>query len=107
MLNIEPSTTGLKPIVIENVRSVFSKYPQIDEVILFGSRAKGNYKPYSDIDLALRGRSLNLSIQQKIEQQLDDLLLPQKIDLSIYHKITDGDLLNHIDRMGLVFYRNS
>ncbi len=105
MLNIKASNIGLKPAVIENVRAVFSGFPQIEEVILFGSRAKGTYKPYSDIDLTLRGSKVDLSIQQKIELQLDDLLLPQKIDLSIYDKIADSSLLAHIDRLGLVFYR--
>ncbi len=47
---------------------------------------------------------MNLSTLLKIENELDDLLLPYKIDLSIFHKIEDLDLIEHINRVGIVFY---
>ena len=82
----------------------FSKYPQIEKATLYGSRAKGNYRNGSDIDLTLKGEALTLSILSKVETELDDLLLPYKIDLSIHHKIENPDLLEHMDRVGIVFY---
>ncbi|MFK5927177.1 MAG: nucleotidyltransferase domain-containing protein [Desulfuromusa sp.] len=96
--------TGLNPEVLERMKAVFSKYPQISEVVLYGSRAKGNYHPGSDIDLTLKGDQLNLRILNKISNELDDLLLPYTIDLSIYSQIENQDLLDHIDRIGQVFY---
>ena len=72
---------------------------------MYGSRAKGNYRNGSDIDLTLIGKKLDLSKQFIIETELDDLLLPYKIDLSIYHKIENQDLIDHIKRVGSLFYK--
>ncbi len=80
---------------------VFSKHIQIIKVILYGSRAKGNFKPGSDIDLTLVAPQMNLSELLKIENELDDLLLPYKIDLSLIHHIDNQDLLDHISRVGI------
>lgn len=95
---------GLREEVIEQVRSVFSKYPQIEQAVLYGSRAKGNYRNGSDIDLTLKGRDLNLSIISQINLELDDLLLPYTFDICVYHHIGNPDLIEHIERVGLVFY---
>jgi type I restriction enzyme S subunit len=98
------TNTGLDQQAISKINDVFRLFPEINEVILYGSRAMGNFKPYSDIDLTLKGKGLDLSIQQKIETQLDDLLLPYKIDLSIFHQIQNQDLVDHISRVGKKFY---
>ena len=97
---------GLKPHTIKAIQGVFAKYPDIDKAILFGSRAKGNYRNGSDIDLTLVGNNLTLSQQFAIETAFDDLLLPYKIDLSIFHKIENQDLIDHINRVGITFYEN-
>ena len=96
---------GLKQEIIEKILALFSQYAEIDEVVLYGSRAKGNYKPGSDIDLSLKGTSLNLHILNKINLSIDDLLLPYTFDLSIYNHITNPDLLAHIARVGKTFYK--
>lgn len=95
---------GLKDTTIQKIQQVLAGFPQVEKAILYGSRAKGNYKPASDIDLTLVGPQLNLTIQHKLEWQLDDLLLPYKIDLSILHQISNPDLVDHINRAGVVFY---
>jgi uncharacterized protein len=95
---------GLKNIEIEKINKVFSKYPEVKETILYGSRAKGNFKPYSDIDFTVKGDNINFSIISKIEDDLDDLLLPFKIDLSIFRQISNPDLVEHINRVGKIFY---
>ncbi len=94
---------GLKPKHIDAINQCFAQYPQIEQVIIYGSRAKGNYKIGSDIDLTIEG-DLDYNSLLKLENQLDDLLLPYKIDLSLKHKITNPDLLEHIERVGKVFY---
>ena len=104
MLQSELDNIGLKNAAIEKIRAVFDLHPEVKKVILFGSRAKGNFKPYSDIDLTLVGTELNLTIQQKIESELDDLLLPYKFDLSIYHQIQNKALIEHIQRVGKPFF---
>ena len=95
---------GLKEITIQQINSVLTQYNEVEKAVLYGSRAKGNYRNGSDIDLTLIGIGLDLSLIFKIENQLDDLLLPYKIDLSILEKIENPDLIEHINRIGVVFY---
>jgi len=96
---------GLKTETINAIQEVFTNYPEVEKSILYGSRAKGNYRPGSDIDLTLLGEKLTLTILQKIENELDDLLLPYKIDLSVFHQIGNPDLVAHIESVGQVFYQ--
>lgn len=97
---------GLKQKDIDSINSVFNQYQEITKATIYGSRAKGNYRNGSDIDLTLTGDNLDLTTLFKIETQLDDLLLPYKIDLSIFHKIENPDLVEHIRRVGIIFYDN-
>jgi len=80
---------------------VFKTYSGVDQVVLYGSRAIGNYKEGSDIDLCLLGENLTLDEQFAIESDIDDLLLPYKIDLSIYKYIKNKKLIDHIDNAGI------
>lgn len=96
---------GLKLSAIEQVKHVFAGHPEIEQVILYGSRAKGTHDDGSDIDLCMRGERLTLPLQLKIENELDDLLLPLKIDLSVFHQLDNPDLIDHINRVGVEFYR--
>lgn len=96
---------GLTESVIECMCGVFSHYPQIEQVLLYGSRAKGNYRQGSDIDLTLVGGSgLTSAVLTKVLDELDDLLLPYAIDLSLLRTISDAAVLDHIQRVGVVVY---
>lgn len=96
---------GLQDATIQSIWTVLSRYPQVERAILYGSRAKGNHKNGSDIDLTLcGGEDLTLSVLCKIMGELDDLLLPYTFDLSIRSHINDPGLTEHIDRAGVVFY---
>jgi predicted nucleotidyltransferase len=95
---------GLSDKTIEQMHAVLFNFPEVDKAVLYGSRAKGNFKSGSDIDLTLLGNGLSLTILHKIENELDDLLLPYKIDLSIFEQIADPDVVDHIRRVGVVFY---
>ena len=97
---------GLKEKHIEAINTCFAQYENIEQVVVYGSRAKGNYSKGSDIDLTIIGE-LTYSEILKLENQLDDLLLPYKIDLSLKHQISNPDLIGHIDRVGKIFYDNS
>ena len=94
---------GLTHDVIQRIQNVFLYFPQVEKVILYGSRAKGNYKPGSDIDLTFMGADMNLKVLNEISLQLDELYLPYTFDLSIYHHIQNTDLLEHIERVGVEF----
>ena len=89
---------------IDKIKNLFKQFEFIDKVILYGSRAKGNYRPSSDIDITLFGKNLTLSELQLIENEIDDLLLPYKFDVSIYNQISNIELIEHIDRVGKVLY---
>ena len=98
---------GLPEDVLKKIRAVFAKYNEVKKVILYGSRARGTYRPSSDIDLCIEGEMLSLTQLLKIENELDDLLLPWKIDLSLKHKIDNQALLEHIRNHGVMFCSNS
>ena len=98
---------GLKTHIIEKIKIVFVEYPEIDKVILYGSRAMGNFKIGSDIDLTITGDNIDLSLLHKVENELDDLLLPYTFDVSVFDHIKNENLLDHIDRIGVEFYVKS
>jgi uncharacterized protein len=98
---------GLKEATIEKIITVFSQYPNIQKVLLYGSRAKGNYRNGSDIDLTLIGENISYGQLSKIDIQIDDLLLPYCFDISIFKDIENLDLIDHINRIGLIFYEKS
>ena len=96
---------GLSSETIQKINKVFIRYPSVELVRLYGSRAKGDYRYGSDIDLTIMGDGLSFSQLLKIEMELDDLLLPYKIDLSLFRQIENNDLVDHIQRVGIDFYR--
>jgi predicted nucleotidyltransferase len=98
---------GIEKQEFDKISGVFSEFPEIEEVIIYGSRAKGNAKHSSDLDFSLKGESLNLDLLFEIERQLDDLLMPYKIDISIFKHISNFELKEHIGRIGKSFYLNS
>lgn len=98
---------GLKDSVLDNIINVFNKYSKIHKVILYGSRAKGNFKNGSDVDLTLIGNNLEIQDLHRILLDLDELFLPYSFDISIYKNITNEDLIEHINRVGIVIYVNT
>jgi uncharacterized protein len=96
---------GLKESVVNSICNLFAKFPQIEKAVIYGSRAKGNYKEGSDIDLSLYGPLLNSDIINKLNIELDDLMLPYTFDLNIYEQILNPQIKEHIYRVGRLFYQ--
>ncbi len=94
---------GLNIEEIKAIKKVLAEYPAITKVILYGSRAKGNFRNNSDIDITLVGKQLTLNTLFAIENDLDDLLLPYQIDLSLFHHIENPALIDHINRVGILW----
>ena len=95
---------GLEEQLIKKYCRVFSSYPEIEEVVIYGSRAKGNFREGSDIDLSLKGKKLTEAIRSKVWLDLDELNTPYLIDLSVYHFLDSASLIEHINRVGKLFY---
>jgi len=96
--------SGVTRQTVEKIGGVFARHPQVAKAVLYGSRAKGNFRNGSDIDLTLHGENLDFSEIVRIENELDDQLLPYTIDLSIFEKLDHVGLREHIERVGQVFY---
>jgi predicted nucleotidyltransferase len=96
---------GLSDTEINKINQVFSSFPEIEEVIVYGSRAKGNFRAGSDIDMTLTGKDLNLHLINEVNGKIDDLLMPYMFDLSILKQIKNQDLTDHIRRIGKTFYK--
>ena len=96
---------GLTPNILERIIDVFASISKVEEVIIYGSRAMGNYREGSDIDLVLKGHDLNVADLVKIGAELDNLDLPYRFDLLVFNKIENRDLLDHIDRVGETIYK--
>ncbi|WP_341835150.1 nucleotidyltransferase domain-containing protein [Chitinophaga pollutisoli] len=96
---------GLSMTATHKLFASFVSIPEIDEAILYGSRAMGNFHPGSDIDIALKGALLDKSKLREIESKLEAMMLPFFIDVSIYHMIRSQELLQHIDEEGKTLYK--
>ena len=101
------SCFGLTVATLDKIRGVFARYPQVEKAVLYGSRAKGNYKHGSDIDLTLYGDDLTYNNLLAMLSNLDDLLLPYMIDLSIFKMLDHAKLREHIKHVGVLFYERA
>ncbi len=95
---------GLTDKVITTIRQIFVEFPVVEKAILYGSRAKGNYKHGSDIDLTLVGDMLDINTLGSIADRLDESSIPYQVDLSIFDQLKHAGLREHIERVGVVFY---
>lgn len=101
---------GLTESTIQKIGGVFAQHDAIEKAVVYGSRAKGNYTNGSDIDLTLFCRpETDISAHDiaRILNELDDLMLPYTIDLSVFDKLTNAKLREHIERVGQVFYQRN
>ena len=95
---------GLKDIELQKLCKVFESNERIERVVLYGSRAKGNYKPFSDVDITMIGEELTHTDLNRISLAIDDLLLPYQFDISIFHTLKNEALIDHIHRVGITIY---
>lgn len=96
---------GLREDILARLRQVFARFDAIEAVVLFGSRARGDERHRSDLDLCLRGEGLTSSDEAHIARCIDDLMLPWKVDLILDHRLQHQAMRDNIDREGVIFYR--
>ncbi len=97
---------GLQKRDIEYIIRASRELPEIEEVILFGSRAKGTHKKASDVDMAIKGKEISDKTVKRLSARLnEELPLPYFIDIINYKTIRNQDLIDHIGRVGEEIYR--
>jgi predicted nucleotidyltransferase len=97
---------GLTQTDLDTIVAVISRQAEVEEAIIFGSRAKGNYTAGSDVDIALKGAAVSHATASYISYKLnEETQMPYHFDVLNYQLISNPDLTNHIDRVGVSFYK--
>jgi predicted nucleotidyltransferase len=95
---------GLSEKNLKLISETISSFSFVERAVVFGSRAKGMHKKYSDVDICLFGEMEALDAQ-RVESALDDLNVIYEFDVVSYGEIMDDALKEHIDRVGVEFYK--
>lgn len=101
-MNPGTSRYGIKAKYWDQILGLLHSDPGVKQILLFGSRAKGNFKPGSDLDLCLKGAELTERDLLKLRTALDALDLPWRIDLIHYESLSDLAVKEHVDRVGII-----
>lgn len=99
--------TGLSETTLAHVHAILASCPEVESALVYGSRAKGNYKPGSDIDLTLTGAALTQDMLARLVGQFEESNLPYQVDLSILRDIDNPSLREHIERVGKVLFQRT
>lgn len=106
MQKIDLSQTGLIERDLKNILKGIKEFPEIEKAILFGSRAKGNYKTGSDVDIAIYGERVTYTTAVRLSSMLnEELPLPYFFDILDYAAIGEPRLRDHIDRVGVLIFQ--
>ncbi len=95
---------GIEDIDMKRIISILKSNKKVSDALLFGSRALGSFDPGSDIDIALKGIELKLNDIIELKISLDDLFLPYKFDIINFNHISEPNLLDHINRVGIKLF---
>ena len=98
------SQFGFKEGDLETIIQTITRFPEISKAVIFGSRAKGNYKPGSDADIAVWATNIN-SVSHLSGVLNDETLLPYKFDILNYDQINNTELKDHINRIGIEIFK--
>ena len=107
MIDNSTNRFGLTERDMQTFQKIFSAFPDVKEVQIFGSRAKGNYKNGSDIDLAIVNDDFNSNTLAKLAGEFEESSLPYKVDIVAMKYLKLHELIDHINRVGVVFYKRT
>lgn len=91
---------GLTNRNIYTIRNILKRFAYVDQVYIFGSRAMGTFTHGSDLDLAIKNDIDHDNLMQ-LAEAFDESDLPMRVDVLRYNAITNPDLKDHIDRVGI------
>ena len=106
MMTVSRNNFGLTERDMTTLFAIFQKYPEIKQVTIFGSRAKGTWKTGSDVDLAIVNDKVSFKTLLSLKSDFEESNLPYKIDLVQLPQLKNSDLIEHINRVGVMFYSN-
>lgn len=95
---------GLKDSIIIKMKNVLSKYGEIEKALIFGSRARGNYKKTSDIDIAIFSHNITSTRLNLLRNDFDELDIIYTVDIVDFYKVSKEELKNSIMRDGIVIF---
>jgi len=95
---------GLTERDMATIHSIFESYPEVKTVLIFGSRAKGNYRLGSDVDLAIMNEGVSLKRLAQMRRDFEESSLPYIMDLVDFTKVDHLEFIDHINRVGIPFY---
>jgi proline iminopeptidase len=98
-------TFGLSAEILNDLRLVFSQFADIDRVLIYGSRARGDFRPSSDIDLAVLAPTMGPAEFSKLWTALDDLPIIFRLDVSLHHEVADQQLKHNMLADGVTLYQ--
>jgi predicted nucleotidyltransferase len=98
---------GIDDKYMKELRDILASVPEIEEAVLYGSRARGDYKRGSDIDLTLKGEKLGREQLVLLRDKLYLSRLPYFVDTNIFSQLKSQPFINNILRDGIVIYRRS
>lgn len=96
--------TGLDSTVIAALTKIFTKFSNIKKVKLYGSRAKSTFTQRSDIDLVIYGENLNRFTLSSLVSEFEESEIIYSIDVQNYSNIKNRELIDHIDRIGIIYF---
>ena len=95
---------GLSAETLAAIVAVVASVGNVQRALIYGSRAKGTFRPNSDIDIMLEGDALTISDLSLVEERLDDLLLPWRFDVCARNRVSNEALIKEVDEWGKVVY---
>lgn len=97
---------GLSPEHLAELVGILARQPEVDETVIYGSRATGGWRLDSDIDLAIKGPRVTTATVARLKWQLEEgSRLPYSFDVTNYENLDNPGLKDSIDSRGAVIYR--
>ncbi|MGL5084360.1 MAG: nucleotidyltransferase domain-containing protein [Clostridium sp.] len=97
---------GLIESDLEYIIECIKDFEEINKATVFGSRAKGNYKIGSDIDICIYGEKITFTVISKLHSMLEEVgPLPYMVDIVNYEELKNDKIIEHIDRVGVVIFK--
>ncbi len=101
---METAKFGIERETLEKIIEIFKRYKQVKKVCIFGSRARGDFKKGSDIDICVWLDDNGENIIYRIEDELEEINIILLFDIVVFNNITKESLKNSILKEGVIIY---